>query len=314
MRIARYTPLLRQQWNTMVRKAKNGTFLFERAYMDYHADRFCDCSLLFYDEKDNLLALLPAHFIDKQYCVGSHLGLTFGGFILPPHATTDEVLAMFDMAKRWFNNTMGATRWIYKPIPYIFSSMPAQEDLYALFRNHAKLTSRKISSAIEMDNTLRFRPSRRQGCTHAKKAGVTMEESHDVQTFWKMLDSLLYNKHDAHPVHSLPELQLLMGRFPNNIHLYLAHLGDEAIAGTLIYEYDQVAHCQYIASNELGRRLGALDLLFTNLIEERFAHKRYFDFGTSVEPDGWTLNEGLIFQKEGFGGRGITYDTYELSL
>jgi hypothetical protein len=314
MRIARYTPLLRQQWDALVCQAKNGTFLFERAYMDYHADRFNDCSLMFYNDKDNLLALLPAHFINRQYCVGSHLGLTFGGFILTKNATTDQVLTMFDMAKRWFSTTLGATTWIYKPIPHIFCSMPAQEDLYALFRNHAKLTSRKISSTIELGNALRFRPSRRQGCVHAQKAGIIIGESHDIQTFWLMLDNLLFNKHDAHPVHSLPELELLMGRFPNNIHLYLAHLGNEAIAGTLIYEYAQVAHCQYIASNEQGRQLGALDLLFTYLIEERFAQKRFFDFGTSVEPDGWTLNEGLIFQKEGFGGRGIVYDTYELTL
>lgn len=31
--------------------------------------------------------------------------------------------------------------------------------------------------------------------------------------------------------------------------------------------------------------------------------KKYFDFGISTEQNGKYLNEGLIAQKEGFGGR-----------
>ena len=37
----------------------------------------------------------------------------------------------------------------------------------------------------------------------------------------------------------------------------------------------------------------------------------YMDFGRSTEGDGSILNEGLVAQKEGFGGRTICYDTYE---
>ena len=39
-----------------------------------------------------------------------------------------------------------------------------------------------------------------------------------------------------------------------------------------------------------------------------------FDFGVSTEQRGSYLNEGLIFQKEGFGGRAICYDTYAIDL
>jgi hypothetical protein len=41
---------------------------------------------------------------------------------------------------------------------------------------------------------------------------------------------------------------------------------------------------------------------------------QYFDFGKSVEDGGWYLNEGLIGQKEGFGGRAVMYDTYKLTI
>ena len=69
---------------------------------------------------------------------------------------------------------------------------------------------------------------------------------------------------------------------------------------------------QYIASGEEGRTYGALDLLFRHLVSERYKQFEYVDFGTSNEDGGRYLNEGLIFQKEGFGGRAVCYDTYEI--
>ena len=38
--IKRYTPEQADEWNQFVAASKNGTFLFDRRYMDYHADRF----------------------------------------------------------------------------------------------------------------------------------------------------------------------------------------------------------------------------------------------------------------------------------
>ena len=41
-----YTPTDRPAWDEFVRRSRNGVFLFERAYMDYHADRFEDASVI----------------------------------------------------------------------------------------------------------------------------------------------------------------------------------------------------------------------------------------------------------------------------
>jgi hypothetical protein len=60
MIVRRYTAADQAAWGDFVRTSKNGLFLFERGYMDYHAERFSDHSLLVYDEKDRLTALLPA--------------------------------------------------------------------------------------------------------------------------------------------------------------------------------------------------------------------------------------------------------------
>ena len=77
--IIRYTADRADEWNRFVAQSKNGTFLFDRGYMDYHADRFEDYSLMFFRD-GRLFALLPANRDgDTLY---SHRGLTYGGLVM----------------------------------------------------------------------------------------------------------------------------------------------------------------------------------------------------------------------------------------
>jgi hypothetical protein len=60
MQIERYCTQREPLWNEFARRSKNGTFLFHRSYMEYHADRFEDFSLIVRDEDGHVFALLPA--------------------------------------------------------------------------------------------------------------------------------------------------------------------------------------------------------------------------------------------------------------
>ena len=81
-------------WDEYVRKARQSSFLFERSFMDYHADRFTDASLIVRNAKNKILALLPACESRKEEkCIESHGGLTYGGLLLMPETTTPEVEA-----------------------------------------------------------------------------------------------------------------------------------------------------------------------------------------------------------------------------
>ena len=94
----------------------------------------------------------------------------------------------------------------------------------------------------------------------------------------------------------------------------MAYKDDIALGGTLLYITKQVVHTQYISANVEGKELGVLDLLFDYLINHEYTNYPYFDFGQSTEQMGHLLNVSLIFQKEGFGGRGMCYDIYEYGL
>ena len=68
-----------------------------------------------------------------------------------------------------------------------------------------------------------------------------------------------------------------------------------------------------MAASPEGKQVGALDYLIALLLLSIEEHP-YLDFGISTEAAGTILNSGLIFQKEGFGARGICYDTYLFNL
>ena len=310
--IRRYTPDVAGEWNRFVAQSKNGTFLFDRGYMDYHSDRFQDHSLMFYAD-GRLLAVLPAHVAgDTLY---THKGLTYGGLVMSAGLTIVQTMTLF----REMNDNLraeGLHRVVYKAIPAIYHRLSAEEDLYALYHVcRAKVVARDYGTNIVLHAGLRWERVRRRGVVRARQAGVTVERSDDYAAFWQVLTDNLGAKYGVKPVHTLAEIQLLHSRFPENIVLYQAVRDGVVLGGIVLYVTPQVVHAQYSSATAEGKRLGVIDLLYDRIICHDYADYPYFDFGRSTEhADGSGLNEQLAFQKEGFGGRGICYDTYEWQL
>lgn len=91
-----------EKWNEFVTISKQGTFLFNRNYMDYHADRFADCSFVI-TEKGRIAATLPAN--RKGDTLYSHQGLTYGGLLTTERMTAEKVCSIFSelniLLKKW---------------------------------------------------------------------------------------------------------------------------------------------------------------------------------------------------------------------
>ena len=141
-----------------------------------------------------------------------------------------------------------------------------------------------------------------------------IEETEDYTSFWRILTDNLHQRYGLTPVHTVEEILLLHQRFPEHIRLVVAKENDVVVGGTVLYVTDRVVHSQYIAANARGKVIHALDLLFEVVIRQSLEDHPYFDFGISTEEHGTYLNEQLIYQKEGFGGRGLCYDWYEWTL
>lgn len=308
----KYEVSRKKDWDAFVVNSKNGIFLFARDYMDYHSDRFEDHSLMFFDKDDRLLAIMPAN--QKGRTLFSHAGLTFGGVVSGFNMTTATMLGIFDSLLAYMEE-QGLGELIYKAVPWIYHKVPAQEDLYALFRNEARLIRRDVASAISLPLKSRVSPwrVRKRAIKRGVDAEVRVEESTDYESFISLEAKVLMSRHNVRPVHTDTEIRQLASKFPEEIKLYRAiGKAGELLAVALMFIHPSIAHVQYLANSDEGKTMGAVDVLLDHLINNVYADKAYFDFGISTEQEGKFLNEGLSMFKESFGGRAIVHDFYEL--
>lgn len=310
--IKRYTPAMQREWDELVRRSRNGTFLHERGYMDYHSDRFDDCSLMAL-AGNRLVAILPACQADGV--LYSHQGLTYGGWIMPERkCDTAVMMDVVDASIAWLRDN-GFKSLVYKPVPHIYHRYPAEDDIYALVAHGAALTECSVSTTIDLSHPLPFDRGNKSGLQMARRQGITAGVSEQWDAYWHLLADVLAQRHDTRPVHTLDEMLLLRDRFPENIVLYTATEQGKVLAGVVMYFTHTTAHCQYIAASDEGRRAHALTLLMDRLINHAARQGlRYFDFGISTEDHGRLLNRGLAEQKARLGGRGTITQVYRLPI
>ena len=309
--IKTYNYSYKVDWNNFVDISKNSTFLFKREFMDYHAEKFEDYSLLIFYNSD-LIALFPCNIRDGE--VYSHEGLSYGGVIVKSDLKFLKYLELFTYLLKYFNEKSIKKLYI-KQIPSIYNSSFNGELDYLSFVTGAKIYRRDIISVIDMQNENKISKDRLQGYKRGKKNKLEIKETDDLDEFWNsILIPTLLNRHHVNPVHSLHDIKKLKRVFNKNIKQFNVYHEDQIVAGTTVFLTKNVAHVQYIGSNSDKNSLGSLDFLFYNLITEHLSSYKYFDFGNSHEQQGMKINKGLNYWKEGYGARSLTHDFYEINI
>ena len=296
-------------WNAFIGQAKNATFLFHRDFMEYHSDRFQDYSLIVLDDK-KWVAVLPANAVGNE--VFSHQGLTYGGLIYNEKLKLASVIEIFKNVLSFLNEN-AIEKLQVKLMPSIYHQKPAEELNYALFLAEAQLIRRDTLAVLDLLQQNNLSKLRKRSIQKGISNDFMIKEVDDFEDFWnEILIPNLAQKHQAKPVHSLEEIIKLKALFPKNIRQFNVYENGIIVAGTTIFESQNVVHCQYISGKEDKNELGGLDLLFQELISETFKNKRFFDFGISNENQGLKLNNGLSYWKESFGASTIVQDFYEV--
>ena len=310
-KIIKYTSEHYQMWNNFVAQAKNATFLFHRDFMEYHSDRFEDYSLLVFDEKENLKAILSANISENK--LYSHQGLTYGGIVIDASLKLEKFISIYSEILLFLNeNQIQIIN--FKLIPSIYCSQPSEEIKYALFLSEAKLARRDALVTIDLQSQFKIDSNRIEGVKRAEKLGLKIKKEINFTSFWNtVLIPNLEAKHEAKPVHTLAEIQILQEKFPNNVVQYNVYENNEIVAGTTLFLDKRTVHVQYISAIGDKNQHGALDFLFHKLITEEFKYFSYFDFGISNENQGKNINKGLQYWKETFGARTFTQDFYEVA-
>ncbi|MFT3739997.1 MAG: hypothetical protein QM786_14690 [Breznakibacter sp.] len=308
--VERYQPSFAAQWDGFVKDSWNGVFLFYRAFMDYHADRFTDHSLVVRHE-NKVVALFPAN--ERNGVIHSHQGLTYGGWVIARRTSSEELEQCFALMEGYYRDS-AMKEVVYKQKPSIFAHHVADNDAWLLWRRGYVLWRRDLSFVIDLQAHCGFARDKRYRFNKSQRNDLTLARQGNLELFMRLVKQNLNERFLVDPVHTVQEAVLLQSRFPKNISTWTVHRHNEFLGGCWLFSDHWFVHTQYLHTNDLGKELCAAEFLVHAIIDTFKADKRYFSFGTSTESDGQVLNYGLASFKEGFGASGVCHDFYKLTL
>jgi CelD/BcsL family acetyltransferase involved in cellulose biosynthesis len=301
------------RWDAFCAQSYGSTFQHTRQFLSYHGDRLVDRSMVI-EHDGQWVGVLPAAWHPAEAArLVSHPGATFGGIVhsgrLRGRAMIEALASCASLA--W---SIGARVFEYKVVPHIYHQVPAQDDVYALWRIGASLSRCDLSSCIDLEAPLARSARRVRAMKKARKGGLEygggVESAYEV---WPLIEDNLWRKHAVRPTHTLEEIIQLAEKFPNAIEFVQANRSGEALAALVTFRTPRVVHAQYIASAPTASEWGALDGLFEYCIANAPAKgARYFDFGISTTGQGRELNDGLCAFKNEFGASGLVHQFFEL--
>ncbi len=312
LHITPYDSSLKTVWDGFVDRSLQTNFIFRRDYLEYHADRFHDQSILVFQDR-KVVAVLPCD--GKEQAIRSHGGLTFGGLLWDERLDLSALSKVFTLTLGYFFEK-GFKTLDYKCIPAIYHRQPAEADRYLLFISGAEHISSGVGAAIPLRRWLGFAKGQRQNAERARQSGIIVERGAHVPEFMTLLTEHLSARYGGKPVHTAEELKLLMDRFPENISLHVARQEGTLVGGVVLYKNDAVIRTQYIASSPAGFETGAVSLILEELITNATTSStEYFDLGTSHVPGpAHEIHHGLLHFKEMLGARIVTYDVFRIDL
>ena len=296
--------------------SNNKTFQHTPEFISYHGNRFEDLSILITNEDVPIAYCLAAVDDSASYIVASHPGAAFGGLVTNDNVRGSDTVNILECLLNYYSK-LGFKEFIYKETPYIYAKNPSGDLTYATHRNGGVKNTSLLSCAVDLRNPETYSSQRTRGMKKGKTSVDIEFGWGSIEPFWELLNENLDSRHSSAPIHSFAEIEILKNTFKDEIELVVARdkKGGKISAGVLVFKNSYVWKTQYIASNALGRKIGALDYLFDQLMyAARQTHIRYLDMGTSNEASGSILNEGLYGFKSGFGGRGLNYDQYKFQL
>ena len=328
-RFEKYEKSWEAQWDRFIDESSvNGTFLQCRRFLNYHPEgRFREASLLVYNEKNNVAALVPGCdvMLDGKKVFFSHRGTTFGGIIIDrKHYCAKYATVMVEELKEYLWE-QGYEEAYLKMTSDIFSSL--ESDLFQYAFQHAGFTEYKeLSTYVRFDTykeavLSNFAQGKRTNVHNCEKAGLVcrpLETEEEIAGFYDILCENL-SKYDTKPVHSLEELlDLKQNRIPEECGFFgIYNPEGSMLAGSMMFYFDRVgcAHTQYLAARQDYNRLSPMTFMYYSMIVEmKKRGYRKVSWGTATEDLGQYLNMGLITSKEDFGSSYVNNLTYYTEL
>ncbi|MCI8377733.1 MAG: GNAT family N-acetyltransferase [Lachnospiraceae bacterium] len=312
-RVERYTASMQKRWDSFVlHDSINGTFLQTRQFIEYHPEgRFLDHSIIFYKGNTIAACILACELeVNGERVFFSHKGTTFGGIIAAHNIyNASSISALMDDFEEYLKDA-GIRKVYLKMTPAVFSRGNVDLLDYFLYQRDY-MEYDELNYFIKLgryreDILSQFSSSKRRDYRYSAKNDLIFKEllsSEAIKSFYEILQ-LNLEKFNAKSVHTYEELlDLKFGRFNENIEFYGVYLGEQMIAGSMVFLFDgKIMHTQYLSSDKSYLKYFPMDFLVYHLILRAIEKGlEIFTFGICTEQQGKYLNIGLSRFKEGFG-------------
>ncbi len=313
----------RSDWESFIeQKALNSTFLHSRKFYDHNSgNKVDDASLMFY-KKNKLIAVFPANLYlnGSIRILHSFLRATYGGFVVSKDVTVEAALEIVGKTIEFARSKQVSQLIVRNPFR-IFNTNFCDETDYAMWFHGFELKSREIEICIPIDGdikTIRARyRNRARGSVKKASEFIEVRLSNDIKDYWRVLEKNLAETHGQKPVHDYDSVtRLIEAVGSRDILLFAGYYKGELVSGILIFKFNNlVLHAQYIASESRFQNLRPVNAMIDYIIEwGNQKGFKYFNLGTGNENEGKSVNSGLFYFKESFGGRGVLRETMILKL
>jgi len=312
-----YTKELDQRLDRFVnQESVNGTFLQSRRFLNYHPEgRFKDASFVLH--KSGIIVAYFPGVVTEDGCWISHQGTTFGGPIISKdYYSGSRLLEIIETADKHLSENFKSVKM--KPTGRIFSTEPTDLLEYAL-EHFGYTRSSELSSYTQINECNDPLELCTRECRHnyRKSNGESfnyrpLESDEEFQKFYNLLE-ISKKKYNTKPVHTLQELNLLKGLFPEEILFRGIFDGETYLSGMMLFVFKQAKaiHFQYVAPNEsLRDKNGTTALYIEAMREAKRMGLEKFSWGISTEDGGRILNESLYHFKESFGAKSAVNVTF----
>ncbi len=313
----------RTDWESFIeQKALNSTFLHSRKFYDHNLDnKTADASLMFY-KKNKVIAVFPANlYFNENGCIlHSFLRATYGGFIVSKDVTVETALEIVEKTIEFAKGKRASQLIVRNPFR-IFNTNLCDETDYAMWFHGFEIKSREIEITIPIDGDIKtvragYRSATRRSVKKAAQF-IDVRVSGDIKNYWGLLEKNLAERHGQKPVHDYDSIvKLIESVGSDNVLLFAGYYKSKLVSGILIFKFNNlVLHAQYIALNNQLQNFRPVNAVVDYIIE--WGNQRgfkYFNLGTGNENEGRSINNGLFYFKEGFGGRGVLRETMILNL
>jgi hypothetical protein len=304
------------EWEKFLAGSANGTLFHDLRFLRYHpVDRFRFHHLVL-KQNGKPIALLPGGLVEAagrpMFC--SPVGASIGGFVVNGGLGGQTAVKLVDALK----NHAGQRGWGSVEItlpPQCYHYETAGTIEFALFCGGFRLAHRWLCHILPLVEESRFEHSFRQRqvtyVRAAQRKGMVRLEG-GIEHFDEFLKVFhdTYERHGVAATHTPDEIRDLLERLPDRVRIHLAMLGDDIIAGLLVFRLSAtVANTFYICSRTKHATEHGAAFIMADLIS-RLSQTgcRYLDFGPSASDQ--KFNSGVAFFKEGLGAFGQCRDRW----